>query len=79
MPTVNHPSFYMDSGTEGGEASCETFTQEIAQFMVDHGYKMGVDVTTYVDNGGQHNEYFWGHRFERPLSFLYPIQVTDTI
>lgn len=30
MSLLQHPIFYMDSGTEGGEASCAQFTQEIA-------------------------------------------------
>lgn len=30
MSISEHPKFYMDSGTDGGEASCKTFTAQIA-------------------------------------------------
>ena len=26
----------------------------------------------YLDKGGQHNEYYWGKRFNIPMNRLYP-------
>ncbi|TNV77878.1 hypothetical protein FGO68_gene15803 [Halteria grandinella] len=69
------PIFYMDSGTEGGEASCAQFTMEIEDYMVKtNNYVMGKDVQTFIDRGASHNEYYWGKRFYLPIQFLYPTQ-----
>ena len=52
MSFFDHPKFYMDSGTDGGEASCVQFTQEIALYMEGKGFSDGIDVHTYIDQGG---------------------------
>jgi len=54
----------MDSGTEGGEAEIMKDTASIKNYMINKaGYTDGTNLETYVDQGGQHNEYFWGRRF----------------
>jgi len=66
------PLIYMDSGTEGGEAEIEKDTASIKSQMIADGYKDGVSIETYVDQGASHNEYYWGDRFYKPMTFLYP-------
>lgn len=62
----------MDSGTRGGEKDCKTYTAEIEVYMESVGYEVGADVATYVDQGGEHSETYWGPRFHYPMEFLYP-------
>ena len=44
---------------------------EIAQYMQTKGFRNGDDLSTFIDQGAEHNEYYWGRRFEKPISFLY--------
>jgi hypothetical protein len=58
----------VDSGTEGGEASCAQYTQEVAAYMEAE----GLAVEVFIDQGASHSETYWGKRFSHPISFLYP-------
>lgn len=66
------PLIYMDSGTEGGEAIIEAATASVKIQMIADGYRDGVSIGTYVEQGASHNRYYWGDRFYKPMTFLYP-------
>jgi len=68
----------MDAGTEGGESTIMKDTSAILSYLTKvAGYTKGVNVESYVDQGGQHSEYYWGKRFFRPIGFLYPVSVNN--
>lgn len=78
MKPTERPLIYMDSGTEGGEAGIMKDTANILTYLTKvSGYTKGVNVETFVDQGGQHSESSWGKRFHLPISFLYPISVSN--
>ncbi|MEK7486344.1 MAG: alpha/beta hydrolase-fold protein [Planctomycetota bacterium] len=61
---------YLDSGTiEDGL----TETQKLAENLRTQGYHL----LFYKDEGGRHQEFFWGKRVGRPLTFFFPFQSTD--
>ncbi len=35
------------------------------------GYKINDNLFYYLDMGGQHNEYYWGKRFNIPMKNIY--------
>lgn len=71
-PSSPFPHTYMDSGT--GEAlTCTVYTTEIYDYMtLVTGFVAAVEVSQYVDPGGEHSESSWGPRFNIPIEFLYP-------
>jgi len=46
--------------------------------MEELGFVMNKDLFYYLDEGGQHSEYYWGRRFYIPMDDLYPIVPTPT-
>ena len=78
MKPSERPLIYMDSGTEGGEATIMKDTSNVLSYLTKvGGYTKGLNVESFVDQGGQHSETSWGKRFSRPISFLYPISVSN--
>lgn len=66
------PTFYMDSGTAGGDGSCAVYTNQVYDYYLEHGFVADQTVYKYVDQGGEHNEASWGKRFHLPMAALYP-------
>ena len=64
----------MDSGTEGGEASCAQYSQEVVTYMKAE----GLSAEVFIDQGASHSENFWGKRFDHPMTFLYPAPQAQT-
>ena len=74
-------TFYIDTGTnEGSDPALQVNqTLVVAERINDLGFTLGKYLDVYLDEGGQHNEYFWGKRFHVPMSALYsPTARTDT-
>ena len=63
---------YLDSGNQGDGnddvVQTRTVTQHILNFPQ---FYLNKNVHYYLDNGGQHNEYYWGKRFWSPMLALY--------
>jgi len=78
-PANERPVIYMDAGTEGGEAEIEKDTASVKAQMVSLGYVDGLNLETYVDQGASHNEYYWGDRFYKPMTFLYPPSIANQV
>jgi len=68
---------YLDSGNAGIDN--DDFNQTLR--VRDHFEKIGFDINStlfyYLDNGGQHNEYYWGRRFWVPMSYFYSPSVIE--
>lgn len=80
--TPTMPSkFYIDSGDCCPEPASDDHYQtlEVLNHMEDLGFVLGEDIFYYLDEGGQHSEWYWGHRFQKPMLALYPIEPLDTI
>lgn len=78
MKPSERPLIYMDSGTEGGEATIMKDTANVLSYLTKvGGYTKGLNVESFVDQGGQHSETSWRKRFSRPISFLYPISISN--
>ena len=63
---------YVDSGDSGNNQDGKNETIRVENTLSTIGYKEGKDLFYYLDKGGQHNEYYWGHRFWSPLMALFP-------
>eukprot|EP01096_Ripella_sp_DP13-Kostka_P000706 TRINITY_DN10816_c0_g1_i1.p1 TRINITY_DN10816_c0_g1~~TRINITY_DN10816_c0_g1_i1.p1 ORF type:complete len:413 (+),score=150.92 TRINITY_DN10816_c0_g1_i1:32-1240(+) len=65
---------YLDSGDCCPEPSGDDRFQtlQIRNDMENLGFSLGTDLFYYLDKGGQHSEYYWGHRFNQPMQDLYP-------
>lgn len=46
--------------------------------MEELGFVLDKDLFYYLDEGGQHSEYYWGRRFDVPMKDLYPITLSPT-
>jgi hypothetical protein len=53
-------------------------TLQVRNHMERLGWVIGKDLFYYLDKGGQHNEYYWGRRFDQPMKDLYPITNSPT-
>jgi len=63
---------YLDSGTSGEGNDDMTQTITVRNHMENLGFEINRDLFYYLDEGGQHNEYYWGRRFHVPMSDFYP-------
>ncbi len=65
---------YLDSGNCCPEPTGDDHyqTAQIRNDMENLGFTLGSDLFYYLDKGGQHSEYYWGHRFDQPMQDLYP-------
>lgn len=82
---VNYPppsfsTFYLDSGNCCPEPySDDAFqTKAVRNSMEELGFVLDKDLFYYLDQGGQHSEYYWGRRFDVPMKDLYPITLSPT-
>lgn len=69
---IAYPSFYMDSGTRGGDETCAIYTSQIYDIYQSKGFVADQNLFKYIDQGGSHNEASWGSRFYLPMQDLYP-------
>ncbi len=65
-------TFYMDSGTRGGDETCALYTTQVYDYYQTKGFTADKNVFKYIDQGGSHNEASWGARFYIPVQDLYP-------
>ena len=65
----------MDVGTEEGTMANEAAA--VNAKMIALGFKDGVDIKMYVDQGGKHSRFYWGDRFYLPMTFLYPPSIQN--
>ncbi len=63
--------FYLDSGTKGPAMDAAPLTKLMVEHLRQMGYRDGIDLLHFVDEGAEHNERFWRARLERPLLFLF--------
>jgi len=70
----NPVTIYLDSGTSGEGNDDVLQTIAVRDHMEKLGFILGKDLFYYLDIGGQHNEYYWGHRFWVPMLDFYPIK-----
>eukprot|EP00008_Paramoeba_atlantica_P005333 CAMPEP_0201488250 /NCGR_PEP_ID=MMETSP0151_2-20130828/17850_1 /ASSEMBLY_ACC=CAM_ASM_000257 /TAXON_ID=200890 /ORGANISM="Paramoeba atlantica, Strain 621/1 / CCAP 1560/9" /LENGTH=392 /DNA_ID=CAMNT_0047873507 /DNA_START=6 /DNA_END=1184 /DNA_ORIENTATION=+ len=70
----NHDTYqvYLDSGNVGGGQDDLEETIRVRDHIVSLGYTGDVNEFYFLDDGGQHSEYFWGQRFYKPCRDLYP-------
>lgn len=69
-----HPDvvFYLDSGNAGPDNDDVVQTTTVFKHLLADGYTRNETVFHYVQPGGQHNEYYWGKRFDVPCKALFP-------
>ena len=66
---------YLDSGTAGGDENIENTTIAVRDSLIGNkSYVGGGDLFYFLDQGGQHSERFWGHRFREPMEELYGLR-----
>jgi hypothetical protein len=70
--------FYLDSGNAGPDNDDVTQTITVRNHLLSLGYVANSTLYYYLDNGGQHNEKYWGARFHVPMADLYPPSVIDS-
>mmetsp|Transcript_30484 Transcript_30484/g.76526 ORF Transcript_30484/g.76526 Transcript_30484/m.76526 type:complete len:414 (-) Transcript_30484:86-1327(-) len=77
-PTSNL-TFYLDSGTCCLDSGNDDFvqTRTVRNHMERLGFSMDQNLYYYVDQGGRHNEYYWGQRFWVPMTDLYPVDISQ--
>jgi len=63
---------YLDSGNAGEDNDDEQQTIDVRNQMEVLGFTLNTTLWYYLDNGGMHNEYYWGRRFWVPMTDLYP-------
>jgi predicted alpha/beta superfamily hydrolase len=74
-PTPKQSTFYIDSGNEGPSKDGYTDTLDVANHFLDFGFTPNVNIFYYLADGAEHNEYYWGKRFYKPMLDLFPIPV----
>lgn len=69
-------NIYLDSGNKGEDNDDETQTIAVRNHILSFKqyFKYGQNVFYYLDDGGQHNEYYWGKRFWAPMLSLYSVK-----
>jgi len=72
-PPPDNLEVYLDSGNAGPDNDDEAQTIRVRNHIQSLGYVMNQTLFYYLDNGGQHNEYYWGHRFWIPMTYLFPV------
>jgi len=71
---VNSLVAYLDSGNAGPDNDDCKQTLTVTYHFEADGWKLNSTLFYYLDNGGQHNEYYWGRRFWVPMTYFYPIK-----
>jgi hypothetical protein len=62
---------YLDSGNEGPGKDDVVETITVRSHLETFGMEIGKNLYYYLDNGGMHNEKYWGARFHVPMTDLY--------
>jgi predicted alpha/beta superfamily hydrolase len=62
---------YLDDGSEGLEARLKPGYDEMVALLQEKGYRPGVDLEYFYDEGASHNEAAWAKRVWRPLMFMF--------
>ncbi len=70
LPDPATHSLYFDHGTETIDAYYGPWEQKALEIARQKGYRDGVNLDSYVDQGAAHTEDAWAGRVERPLRFL---------
>lgn len=72
-PTLS-TQFYIDTGSDEGSDPVTQVnqTKRVAQLMLNMGWTLNTNEFFYVAPGAQHNEYWWGKRFNMPMAALFP-------
>ncbi len=74
LPAPSLPkTIYIDTGTdEGSEPAVQVQqTKTVVDTIWSKGWTLNDNLYLYLDEGGQHNEYFWGRRFHHVLEALF--------
>eukprot|EP00009_Paramoeba_aestuarina_P003539 CAMPEP_0201506858 /NCGR_PEP_ID=MMETSP0161_2-20130828/697_1 /ASSEMBLY_ACC=CAM_ASM_000251 /TAXON_ID=180227 /ORGANISM="Neoparamoeba aestuarina, Strain SoJaBio B1-5/56/2" /LENGTH=390 /DNA_ID=CAMNT_0047901081 /DNA_START=42 /DNA_END=1214 /DNA_ORIENTATION=+ len=71
-PDTSRYQVYLDSGNQGGGQDDVEETIRVRDHIDSLGYQLMTNEWYYLDDGGEHNEYFWGQRFWHPMELLYP-------
>lgn len=75
-PTPSSLNVYLDSGDSGPSLDDVVETRTVLHHFESDGFVLNQTLFYYLDQGGQHNEYFWGKRFWIPMTYLYPPRPT---
>jgi len=75
----NNLQVYLDSGNSGPDNDDVTQTITVRNHIQTLGFKLNTTLFYYLDQGGQHNEYFWGRRFWIPMADLFPVLYIPTV
>lgn len=62
---------YLDSGTAGQGQDGVADTRRMGEALIAAGWKKGVDLMRFEDQGAEHNERAWRARVHRPLEFMF--------
>jgi len=62
---------YLDDGSEGLEARLKPGYDEMVALLQEKGYKQGIDLEYFYDEGASHTEAAWAKRVWRPLLFMF--------
>ncbi len=74
VPVPKNLYIYLDSGNAGPSQDDMTDTIAVKNHLASlKPFEMGKNLQYYLDKGAEHNEYYWGARFWRPMTFFYPI------
>jgi len=74
-PDPDQETFYLDSGTCCPEPNGDDRVQtvNVRNSFENLGWTLDSDLFYYLDQGGEHSEYYWGTRFHVPMGYLYPV------
>ena len=65
---------YIDVGSS--ESNTMLYGADIIKnHLINIGYQLNNNISYYIQPNGQHNEYWWGKRFYKPMQFLYSPQI----
>jgi predicted alpha/beta superfamily hydrolase len=62
---------YLDDGSEGLDEQLKPGYDEMVRLLEEKGYRKGIDLEYFFDEGAEHNEPAWANRLWRPLIFMY--------
>jgi len=71
-PATGGSRFYLDSGNQPApNGDDELQTVRVREHLAKFGFALDTNLFYYLDDGGAHNEAYWGERFWIPLTYLY--------
>lgn len=71
LKTKTDEAIYLDSGDAGTSQDGKNQTVNVRTKLERMGYVANSSLFYYLDQGGQHSEYYWGRRFNMPMIYLY--------